>query len=102
MDWSMEALLQGALEQRADLRGRQAAVAEAQARLDLEIRSLYAVSLGGLDVEVEAERKDLSNSFKGSWRAVLHPDGDLMVVGTSSGPVGWRMNVVTPCVPCCR
>ncbi|HZY60295.1 MAG TPA: TolC family protein, partial [Candidatus Binataceae bacterium] len=41
IDWSTEALLQGAIEQRADLRGRQAAVAEAQARLDLEIRNRW-------------------------------------------------------------
>src|SRR5205807_846186 len=36
LDWNTEALMQAALDQRADLRGRQAAVAEAQARLELE------------------------------------------------------------------
>ncbi|HEV3083518.1 MAG TPA: TolC family protein [Gemmataceae bacterium] len=39
--WPVEALLQGALEQRADLRARQAGVSEAQARLDLEIANRY-------------------------------------------------------------
>jgi outer membrane protein TolC len=40
-DWSQEDLLQSAREQRADFRGRQAAVAEAQARLDLETRNRW-------------------------------------------------------------
>jgi cobalt-zinc-cadmium efflux system outer membrane protein len=41
IDWNVEALMRGALEQRADLRARQAGVTEAQARLDLEIRNRW-------------------------------------------------------------
>ena len=39
--WPVKALLQGALEQRADLRARRAGVSEAQARLNLEIANRY-------------------------------------------------------------
>src|SRR5205807_9662018 len=41
LDWSVEALLQGAYEQRADLRARQEAVSEAEARLDLERKNRF-------------------------------------------------------------
>ena len=39
--WNIPALMHGAQEQRADLRARQTAVAEAQARLDLEIANRF-------------------------------------------------------------
>jgi WD40 repeat protein len=57
-------------------------------RLDLEVRSLYAASLGVPDLEVD-EGPTLPQVFFALWRAALHPDGESLVLGTHLGPVRW-------------
>jgi WD40 repeat protein len=62
-------------------------------RLDLEIRSLYALSLGVPDLEVEDSRtvEASQRSPWGAWRTALHPkDPDVLVVATARGPLLWK------------
>jgi hypothetical protein len=61
----------------------------ARAALDLEIRSVCAGLLTMPRVRIEASRRDYSNSFQRCWRAVLHPDGNSLVIGAADRPVRW-------------
>lgn len=60
-------------------------------RLDLEIRSVFAWTLGVPDAEViDSTLPDpLPAVFHSVWRVALHPDGEAMVIGTHLGPVRW-------------
>jgi WD40 repeat protein len=60
----------------------------ARERLDLEARSLFALTLGVPDLKVE-DHTGLPYVFYAAWPAVLHPDGSAMVIGTAQGPVRW-------------
>jgi cobalt-zinc-cadmium efflux system outer membrane protein len=54
--WDAETLVQAALERRADLHAREAAVAEADARLRLEVANRYGNPNVGPDYEIDAAR----------------------------------------------
>ena len=64
---------------------------EQRERIDLEARSLFAVSLGIPDVRpVESEdRVDLPDSPFHVWPAAMHPTGEWIAVSTPSGPIRW-------------
>jgi hypothetical protein len=59
--------------------------------LNLELRSLYAASLGvpELDVTAVTEVSDPERDFMLAWPAAIHPDGESMAVGTRARPVRW-------------
>jgi hypothetical protein len=59
--------------------------------IDLELRSLYAASLGvpELDVTAAEEIDDPERDFTLAWPAAMHPDGEWMAVGTRERPVRW-------------
>jgi WD40 repeat protein len=77
-------LLRQAASRRTDFQS----VPQAAERLDLEVRSLYAASLGVPDLEI-VEGPTLPQVFFALWPAALHPDGEALVLGTHLGPVRW-------------
>jgi WD40 repeat protein len=64
--------------------------AAATQRLDLEIRSLFAISLGVPDTRIEWGQANLPGVFYAPWSAAIHPEGQYIIVGTHLGPIIWR------------
>ena len=65
--------------------------------LDLELRSLYAASLGVPELEVAdpMEIKSPERDFSLVWPAAMHPDGASMVIGTRERPGSLRPRPTT-------
>jgi WD40 repeat protein/tRNA A-37 threonylcarbamoyl transferase component Bud32 len=61
----------------------------ARERLNLNIRSIYAISLSVPDLNVEESGADFPEVFYAPWPVTIHPGGDALVVGTPDGPVRW-------------
>jgi hypothetical protein len=55
----------------------------------LQLRSLFAVSLAFPDLRTAASADLPEEEFK-LWPVALHPDGNLLVIGTPRGPLAWR------------
>jgi WD40 repeat protein/tRNA A-37 threonylcarbamoyl transferase component Bud32 len=54
----------------------------------LEIRSLYALTLATLDLR-EVARAELPGYFMYAWPVAMHPEGNVVAVGTHLGPLRW-------------
>jgi WD40 repeat protein len=61
----------------------------APAAVRLEARSLLATSLGVPDLRRLETAYDLPSHPDVLWPVALHPDGEVLVVGTPRGPVPW-------------
>ncbi|HEX5273373.1 MAG TPA: serine/threonine-protein kinase, partial [Gemmataceae bacterium] len=81
---------QDLLRQAARLRNRDFAD-DRKESLTLELRSLFAASLGvpELEVAASAEIADPERDFSLVWPAAIRPDGEAMAVGTRERPVRW-------------
>ena len=56
----------------------------------LDARSVYATTLGATDLFKNADDLvSLPSVFYQSWRVALHPDGNLLAIGTYKGPIRW-------------
>jgi serine/threonine protein kinase/WD40 repeat protein len=73
---------------------------ETTERMDLEIRSLYARTLGVLDLKPleEEDRLTLKGDPFQDWPAAMHPDGEAMAVGLPGRPLYWARGK-KPAVP---
>jgi WD40 repeat protein len=58
-------------------------------RLDLELRSAFAATLGEADIQ-RRQSAELPGRFDRVWCVALHPDGKTMAVGTPTGPRFWK------------
>ncbi len=63
--------------------------------LDLEARSLFAASFGVPEVETVAEMKCRLPQLRAVY-AVIHPDGQSVVLGAPTGPVRWSLGTPSP------
>jgi WD40 repeat protein len=67
-------------------------------RLDLETRSIFALTLGVPDLRVAATAK-LPSLFLRAWRLALHPDGASLAIATATRPVRWVCGQPPPAIP---
>jgi WD40 repeat protein len=58
-------------------------------RLDLEIRSVFAATLGVPDLQ-DAGTASLPDTPFSVWRVALHPTGQVMAIGAPKRPFPWR------------
>src|SRR5262249_33673574 len=58
-------------------------------RIDLDVRSLYAMSLGVPDLRI-VDDVELPSSPSAVWPVAIHPDGNLIAIGTRQGPLRWE------------
>jgi serine/threonine protein kinase/WD40 repeat protein len=63
---------------------------------DVMFRSLYAESLGLLDLADPVERAELPQDYFRDWPAAIHPDGRLVALGTGTRPIVWRRDGPKP------
>ncbi len=77
------------LRDAAELR-QKIASPEATERVDLEIRSLWAATLGVPDLQIqEADWARMPLYYNFAWPVALHPDGEAMAIGTPLKPLYW-------------
>jgi serine/threonine protein kinase/WD40 repeat protein len=80
-------------------RERRSAVPDGTSPLqDVTFRSLYAESLGLLDLAEPLERADLPEHYFRDWPAAIHPDGRLAAIGAGRRPLVWRRGGPKPAV----
>jgi tRNA A-37 threonylcarbamoyl transferase component Bud32 len=65
-------------------------------RLDLTARSLWAASLGTPDLKITRKELPHWGGIAVSWPIALRPDGKLMAIGTTAGPVLWERGRSVP------
>ncbi len=67
-------------------------------RLDLDIRSTFAASLGVPELKVVDQVRLLRAFSFHNWCAAIHPDGNAVVIGLYDGPIRWTLGQA-PAIP---
>ena len=56
-------------------------------RINIHARSVWAAALTNLEIQIDAQK--LPSHWNLVWQSAIHPDGQMMAIGTNLGPLRW-------------